>query len=467
MTTVDTIDDLAAAVAGEVLRPTDPGYAAHVVGFNLAVIHSPDVVVAATSRDDVVAAIRWAARRGVPIGVQATGHGESAPIDRGLLIDTSRMDGVRVDPDSRTAVVEAGAKWRAVIDAAAPHGLAPLNGSASDVGVAGYTVGGGLPVLGRTFGFAADHVVSAEVVTADGVVRLVDPDHEPELFWALRGGKSTAGIVTSLRFELMAVPSLYGGGIFFSGEHASELLEAYTSWTGGLPDEMNAALAFLRLPPLPEVPEPMRGRFVLHLRVAFVGEPADGDRLLAPMRAAAPVLLDTVQTMPYADVDRIYQDPDHPLPAQQSCSVIERWTADLRDLLLAHLGPASGSPLLMVELRGLGGALARTPRWPDAVDVRDADYVLISVGILDGPQAAAVPAAAAELHTALARQGHRRTMVNLHGRVGAGADRARAWAPDTYRRLQRIKATYDPADLLRFGHAVASDHGGATDGFPS
>ncbi|HSU11167.1 MAG TPA: FAD-binding oxidoreductase, partial [Pseudonocardia sp.] len=217
MSTASSLPDtiaLAAAVAGPVLVPGDPGFAEEVTGYNLAAVTAPAVVVGATSADDVAEAVRWAVATHRKVAVQATGHGLYADLGDTVLISTRRMDAVHVDPDTRTARVGAGARWRAVIDAAAPHGLAPLNGSSSTVGVVGYTTGGGLGPLSRSFGFAADHVRRLEIVTADGQVREVDPGRNADLFWAVRGGKGNLGIVTEIEFDLMPVARFYGGGIF-------------------------------------------------------------------------------------------------------------------------------------------------------------------------------------------------------------------------------------------------------------
>ncbi|NKX49516.1 FAD-dependent oxidoreductase, partial [Arthrobacter deserti] len=182
------IQELKNAVRGPVLLPGDAGFEQEVAGYNLAVVHRPDVAVGVTDAADVSAAMKWAAARRMPVGVQATGHGANQVMEHGLLMTTGRMQELDVDPARRTARVGAGVRWRQVIDAAVPHGLIGLNGSTTDAGVVGYTLGGGLPVLGRVFGFAADHVPSIDIATPDGQLRTVDARNEPELFGLLRGG---------------------------------------------------------------------------------------------------------------------------------------------------------------------------------------------------------------------------------------------------------------------------------------
>src|SRR5262245_60819713 len=201
----------------------DKGYEAEVGGFQTAVRHAPVVVVAASSVEDVVEAVRLARARDVRLAVQATGHGARAPAD-GVLVTTRRMSGVRIDPVARTAWVEAGARWSAVIEQAATHGLAPLAGSSPGVGAVGYTMGGGFGLLGRTFGYAADHVRALDVVTADGVARHVTATSEPDLFWALRGGGEPLAVVTSMEIALVPVPVVHGGGLHFDAAHGPAVL---------------------------------------------------------------------------------------------------------------------------------------------------------------------------------------------------------------------------------------------------
>ncbi|WP_328359406.1 FAD-binding oxidoreductase [Streptomyces sp. NBC_00445] len=444
-------------ILGPVLRPTDDGYADEVTGFNLSARHIPDVVVGATTPGDIVAAMRWAAATDTPVAVQGTGHGANFPIDNGLLINTSRMTDVQINPTQRTATIAAGAKWRHVLDAAAPYGLAALNGSSTDAGVIGYTLGGGLPILGRAYGYASDLVRSFHVVTPDGTLRETDATHEPELFWALRGGKGNVGVVTSLVTDLIPLTRILGGGIYCAGDHAEPLLRAWADWTTTVPTQMCSAFTLLRLPPLPAIPEPLRGRFWARVAIAWTGDPADGRRLLDPVRSAAPVVFDTVDEMDYTDVDSIYAEPQDPLPARESCALLAELTPEAVDTLLAHAGPAAPPdyPLLIVELRHMGGALARTTATEDAICARDASHLLETVAVIPNPEAAeAVETATAALNTAMAPYGTGRSMVNIHGRPGSESDRARAWTPEVYNRLRQDKATYDPKNLLRYGHTV-------------
>lgn len=451
--TADDVARLSEAVQGPVARPGDPGFDGEVAAFNAGTRHRPEVAVGATGAEDVAAVVRWAGEVGIPVGVQATGHGATRAIDAGVLISTARMQGLVVDPDSATVTLDAGVRWHAVIQAAAPYGLAPLNGSSGTVGAVGYVMGGGLPVMGRTFGWAADRVASFRLVTADGAVRQVDAGHDADLFWALRGGKASLGVVTSMTIGLVDVPRLFSGGVFYPGEHAPTLLHAFQVWSENLPETFNTSMALLRLPPLPMIPEPLRGKFLVHHRVAFVGEAADGERLMAPMRGLAPVILDDLADHPYTEIGHVHHDPQDPLPYQEGCAVFPAFGPAEVDAFLAAVGPDSGSPLLLAEVRVLGGALGRAPAAGSAIDHRDAAALAGFVGVPMGPAAAAIPAAMAAAVARLAPVASGRTFVNFHG-PAAQDNCALPWSDATSARLRAVKAAADPVQRFRFAHTL-------------
>jgi FAD/FMN-containing dehydrogenase len=449
----DVLDDLQLRVAGPVLAGDDPRLAAEVAGFNTAYTPRPVAVVGATCADDVAAAVRWAADRGHPVAVQSTGHGLVSDLAGSVLVTTRRLSAVAVDPVARTARVGAGVRWAQVIEAAAPHGLAPLNGSSSGVGVVGYTLGGGLGPMARRYGFAADHVRSVELVTADGGVRRVDAISDPELFWALRGGKGNFGIVTELEFDLVPVAGLHGGGVFFPGEAAAALLHAYRTWVETLPEETTTSIALLRLPPLPALPEPLRGRFVVHLRFAHLGPADEGAALLAPMRAVAPAIMDLVGDMPYAAVDSIHMDPVDPMPTWERGATLRALPAEAVDALLAAAGPDVEVPLIMVELRHLGGAVARPAPTPNAVAGRGAAFALFTLGPMAGPLVETVPALTQAVVDRMAPWAARGALLNFLG--SAGPDRVRRlWDDADLDRLLAVKRRLDPGGLFSTGHAL-------------
>ena len=449
------IDELREQVAGDVFVDGDEGFAGELAGFNLAITHAPLVAVGATGTADVCAAVSWAAANSLSVAVQATGHGSFQPYADCLLINTSRMTAIEIDEAAGTARVAAGVRWREVIDAAAPFGLAPLNGSSSGAGAVGYTTGGGLPLLGRTFGFAADNVTEFELVTADGIARRCAPDAEPDLFWAVRGGKGNFGIVTSLTVRLMPVSRIYGGAVIYDGSDARQVLAAYRDWVDTLPNEMNTSLAFERLPDLPFVPPPLAGKLTVHLLVAYVGDAAAGERLLAPIRGlGAPVLIDSVQEMSYTECDQINSDPADPLPFWGTGAPLAELPDDAVDALLAAVGPDADIPIVLAEIRQLGGALARQPEHPNAISGRGARFLLSCVGLLMPGLEAMVPAAGRGLVAAMQPWIGEGLLVNFLGDTTSKEEVAAIWSGPVYDRLLEIKARVDPANLFRHGHAL-------------
>jgi len=446
---------LAAAVAGSVLLPGEAGYDEERAVFNLNHELVPAVIVAAESAADVQAAVAFAAGQHRPVLVKTTGHQVVGPAPGAVVIATRRMNDVTVNAAGRTARVGAGAVWAEVIEEAAKAGLAPLSGSTPTVGVSGYTLGGGLsPTLGRSHGYAADHVRSLEVVTAGGALRHVDAETEPELFWALRGGKGNFGVVTALEFDLFPVPRLYGGGIYFPGERMADVLRAWAAWHPGTPETMISSFAVLRLPPRPELPEPLRGAFLVHLRIAYTGTAADGERMVAPLRAVAPAVLDTVADMPYTAVGSIHSDPQQPVPYYERGIMLREFPPQAQDELVELVGPGSGSTLTIAELRALGGAWDREPAVPNAVATRGMAYTVL--GVADGPleEEARLKQSVAALLDGLAPWQGGRRLVNFLAPEEA-ADAAAVYGPERYERLAAVKKSYDPANMFRVNHNVA------------
>ncbi|MGW0801361.1 FAD-binding oxidoreductase, partial [Streptomyces sp. NPDC002692] len=322
------------------------------------------------------------------------------------------------------------------------------------VGVSGYTLGGGLsPTLGRSHGYAADHVLSLEVVTADGELRHVDAESEPELFWALRGGKGNFAVVTALEFALFPVPRLYGGGLYFPGERMADVLGAWTAWHPGTPETMISSFAVLRLPPLPELPEPLRGAFTVSLRFAYTGTAEDGERLVAPLRTVAPAILDTVRDMPYSEVASIHNEPTEPLPYYERGIMLREFPEEAQEKLIELVGPESGTSMWIAELRALGGAWDREPAVPNAVATRGLPYSLLGVEVGPLSQEHQLKESVASLLEGMAPwQSDRRLVNNLAPEEAP--DAAVIYGPERYRRLAAVKSNYDPANMFRINHNV-------------
>lgn len=452
-TRLRTLDDLQRRVLGPVLQPGDGGYAAELAGFDLAVEQRPAVVVGATGAADVVAGVRHALDAGLAVGVQATGHGITVPADDALLVTTRRADAVRVDPTGRTAWVEAGAVWSRVLHEAAPHGLAPLAGSAPAVGVVSYTLGGGLGVLGRRWGFSADHVRRLDVVTADGLLRRVTADEHPDLFWALRGGGGNVGVVTGMEVALVELAELYGGGLFFPGEDAGEVLTALLAAGRDAPDEVSLSAAIMTFPDLPAVPPPLRGRWCCHVRVSATGSPARCEEVIASVRRAATPLVDTVRTMPVTEVGTIHNDPTTPLATNSRSLVLRTADDDTLAAILRHTGPHTS---FVIEVRQLGGALGREPAVPNAVGHRHGAYTVFATAYPHpGGPAASDGAAEQALLDDLRPWSDGGALVNFLAGPHVTTDDVRAaYEPDRWARLVEIKTAWDPDNVFRINHNV-------------
>jgi hypothetical protein len=449
------VDDLRSRVHGPVYTAGDDGMAAEVATWNVAIQHTPAVAVGATGGADVAAAVSWAVAHGLRVAVQATGHGPVRNAAGSLMITTRRMQGLAIDPDRRIARVQAGVKWIRVLEAAAEFGLTGLCGSSSDVGVVGYTLGGGMGSLGRKFGFAADLVQAVEIVTADGRLRRISADTEPELFWAVRGGKGNFGVVTALEIELVPVSSLFGGGIFFAGDDAPALLHRFRRWAPTLPEEVSTSIAILRMPPMDELPPPLRGRTVVHLRFAYVGDDhAEAERLLDPMKDVGTILLGYVGPMRTDEMDGIHMDPVDPLPAWEKGMLLTDFPEETADALLATVGPQLEIPLIMAEVRLMGGALGRPAKVPNAVPGRSGAFAVLVVGPGVPELAHVVPAIGKGVLAALGPWKAQESMINFLGDVSGPEEVAAAYPPATIGRLREVKRTVDPDGVFSFGHAL-------------
>lgn len=431
---------------GVALRPGDTGYEEARSGVQRAYLHRPSVAVRAAGVDDVRLAVRYAAERGLAVAVQATGHGLNVPTDGGVLIDTSRLAGVRVDPVARTAWAAAGTRWDQVIEAAGSYGLAPLSGSSPDVGVVGYTLSGGLGLLGRRFGYAADHVRRVELVTADGEFRSVTPD--TDLFWALRGGGGNFGVVTGLEFGLFPVAQFYGGGLYFATDHIPAVLRTYREWTATVPDRMTSSIGLIPLPNMPAVPEILRGRHVAHVRVAYAGTVEDGERLVAPLRALGPRLVDTLGEMPFMASGSIHNEPRQPRNFYCANAMLGEFDASAPDAVLDLVGPGTGV-FAVVQFNHLGAALARRPEVPNAVSWRDASFALRVVTLPEGPGRDSAHETANAVTRAVAPWTLGRSPSFVQGEQHAHELARECYEPATLVRLAALKARHDPANMFR------------------
>ena len=443
---------LADRIQGTVLTPGEPGFAAEAAAFNTAVVHTPDVIVAAVSPEDVAETVRFARAEGRPVTVQATGHGAHTPISGGVLISTRRLQRLEIDPDSRTATVGAGVRWDAVLQAAAEHGLTAICGSAPAVGVVSYLLGGGLGPLARSHGFSSDYLVGASLVTGTGETIEVNEKQHPDLLWALRGGKSGFGIVTEARVRLVELSTVYAGALFFDTEHIEQVLRAWLDWTTIADPEVTTSVALVRFPDLEVVPEPFRGRHLLSLRFAYPGSDDEGARLAEPLRTAAPVYLDMLGELPVEQLGDIHSDPDEPGPGWNRGLLLDPLDQDFATAFLGALGPATDAPFLAAELRHLGSATAVDVPEGSAVGGRDAAFTLVLIGVPDPALFEAVlPQAGDRVAEAIRPWVHPRTNINFAGHPATTEEFESAWPIASLPRLAALRRRYDPAGLFPFG----------------
>ena len=448
----DRVTELRSLVEGAVALPSDPAYA-RCAPWNVAVAVEPAVVVFARSARDVAETVRFAASVGCTVAVAATGHGALPVGPDSILLHTGEMTGCDVDPDARVARIGAGATWQHVLDAATPYGLAPLCGSSPSVGVVGFLTGGGIGPLVRTVGVSSDYVRAFELVTGSGDILRVTPEQHGDLFWGLRGSKSTLGIVTAVEIDLLLIPEFYGGAIYFAGSHAASVLHAWRRWSAGLPESVTTSVALLQLPELPDVPPPLAGRFTVAVRYVAVGDTGEALDLLTPMRAVAPALLDAVGVMPYAAIAAVHADPPHPMPVYENHTLLNRLTTETVDALLAVAGPDTGSLQTMTELRLLGGAFARPARHRSALCHRDAAYALTTIGAPVPEFAEAVTAHSRAVVGAAAPWSTGRQLPNF-APASDPARLARCYDEDTLYQLAALAERYDPAGVLRVGQVA-------------
>jgi UDP-N-acetylenolpyruvoylglucosamine reductase len=452
-----SVAELRHRLSGPVFLPGEPGYSEECSTFNLTTPLRPRVAVGAETVADVQAAVRFAAEHDLGIAIRGGGHIVAKQRQDVVLVNMSRMRAVSVDADARRVRFGGGALWQDVLDAAMPLGLAPMNGSSPTVGATGYLLAGGQsPCLGRSFGWAAEHIDALEVVTADGAPRRVTAEAEPELFFALRGTKGNFGIVTAVELELFPVTHIYGGGLWFAGEDVAEVLHTWREWAADIPNEMSSSVAIQRLPPDPALPAPLRGAFVVHVRIAYNGTAEAAEKLLVRLRNAAPTILDTIDDLTYAQAATIHLDPPMPLPyADRSCGLAEL-TAQSVDALVRVAGPQSDCKLVSIELRRLGGALDREPATPDAIPARGLPYQLFALGVGPEDQLPELRTQLAAVIDQLRPWADVRRSVSFLSPDEAVDQRGmrELYGAELYDRLARIKREYDPTNMFRVNHNI-------------
>jgi hypothetical protein len=413
--------------------------------WNLSVDQRPAAVVEAAGAEDVQTAVQFAAREGLRVAPQSTGHGAEVlgALDGALLLKTSRMRNVSVEPDRGLAIAQAGAQAGDVAVAAGAHGLAPVLGLSPTVGVTGLALAGGIGWLSRTYGLAANNVNALEVVLASGERRRVDAESEPDLFWALRGGGGRSAIVTSLEMRAHHLEVLYGGMMVWPAERVEDVLALFRELTTDAPDALSLVFRFIAVPDIEGPPPPLRGRKIVAVIAVNIGGEPD---CLAQLRALGGSIADTFKAIEPAELVRVAGDPEDPAPARGGGFMLET----MQEETVARLADATRSealsPLTILELRHLGGALATAPEGHGALGTLSGSYSVFAGGVADSPSAgAAVGGALDTLPETLAPWMAPRALLSS---ARGGTDPARGFDGDSWSRLRETERRHDPDGLI-------------------
>lgn len=448
-TVPDSLADLVASIRGRIVTPGEPGWDAARQAWNLAVDQRPALVAMPLDLDDVRAIVQHARHHRLGVAPQGTGHSAGAlgSLAETILLSTRRMRGVEIDATRRIARVQAGTLWHEVTEATSSFGMYPLSGSSPDVGVVGYTLGGGLSWLARQHGLACNQVTAIEVVTADGGVTRATPSEHTDLFWALRGGGGSFGVVTALEFTLFPYREVYAGKFLWPYERHLEILASWYAWTRSAPDAVTTSLRIMHFPPLDDLPPYLSGRSVIVVDGAFAGDVDAGRTAVAGLRELEPEL-DTWGPASPAALSHLHMDPEWPIPFAGDSALLGEIDAAGLDAFAAVVQP----PMMVGELRHLGGALSRVADGAGALGSLRGDYVILGGGVV-GDSSSEIDAALVRLRAATAAYETGALYPNFTERP---ADSSCFFTEADYARLQRIRMAFDPHELIVASHPITS-----------
>jgi hypothetical protein len=450
--TDEALRDLAARLPGQVSLPGDESWDEAHLAWARSVDQQPVAVVDVREACDVVAAVRCAIDAGLSVAAQPVGHGATTAITGTILLRTRGLREISVDPHRQIARVGAGVKWGELLAATAPHGLAGLAGSTPDTSVTGFSLGGGLSWFGRAHGLAAHSIRAIEVVDATGELRRVTADSDPDLFWAIRGGGGDFAIVTAIEVALFPAPTLYGGRMLWPIEMAWPVLHAYRDLAKTAPDELTLWTHLLRFPPIPQIPEFLRGKSFVSVEATYLGPVEDAKRLLAPLYEIPALYADTFGEMPVDKLGEIVQEPVEPSVSMESSGLLPELTDEAIEALLDVAGHRVQSPLVIVQLRQLGGALERGTDSDGPSGAISEQFSLFALGIPVTPElGVAIEGALAGVHDAMAPHLSGRTFFNF---LGYRDDPSTAFTPDALARLRSTKRAVDPRGVIRSNRPV-------------
>ena len=441
---------LPSEIEGRIIRPDDPDYDETRQILSGVYDRRPAVIVRAANADDVARVVRFARETGIELAVRAGGHSNAghSSTDGGIMLDLRDMDGLEIDPESRTAWAEGGLTAGAVTSQLAEHGLAIPFGDTGSVGIGGLTLGGGVGYLVRKHGMAIDNLIAAEIVTADGELLRVDAGHHPDLFWAIRGGGGNYGVVTRFQFRLQPLDGIVGGMLVLPA--TPETIAGFIAAAEAAPDELSTIANVMSAPPMPFLPEEAHGKVVILAMLAYAGDAADAGRVLAPFRELAEPLADMLRPMSYPDMFPP-EDPNYHPTAAATTMFVDRVDRGTAETILQFL-ESSDATMRVAQLRVLGGAMARVPADATAFAHRSSP-IMVNLAAFYGPDDRARREEWVADFAAALNQGNPGAYVNFL--TDEGPERVRAAYPGaTWDRLASVKARYDPTNLFRLNQNV-------------
>jgi len=450
-----TLSDLRGQVRGEVVVPGDADYEDARLVHNGMIDRRPAVVVRVANAGDVMATVNYARENGLQLSIRGGAH--SGPgfgtNDGGVVVDFSRMRGVRVDPSAKTARAEGGVTWGDFNAATHAFGLATTGGIISTTGVAGLTLGGGIGYLSRGCGLSLDNLVSVDVVTADGQMVIANEGQNEDLFWAIRGGGGNFGVCTSLEFRLQPVRDVYWGPMFYEIEETDNILRFYRDFIKTAPDEMGAFPAFQIAPPLPFIPEDRHGDMFVAIVACWAGALEEGERRFAPFHEVAKVTAEHVGPVPYPAINAAF-DGLFPRGIRQYWK--GNFVKELTDeAIAAHVehGPNAPTVSSTMHLYPIDGACHRVGPDATAFGHRDANFSMVVVSAWDDPADDAANIQWVRGYSdAIAPYSEKGGYINFMDEDDA--NRVEANYGNNYDRLVKVKRTYDPGNLFRVNQNI-------------
>ena len=437
---------------GAVHLPGDPAYDMARSPWNLQVSDHPAAVAYPAIPEEVAEVVRAAADAGLSVAAQGTGHGAPAlegRLSEAVLLRTSAMNEMHVDAEHRIARVGAGVLWGDLAEAAGAHGLATLHPSSPDVGVAGYSIGGGIGWYARRLGLQCNAVTAVELVLADGTFVRATPENEQELFWAIRGGGTPLGVVCALEFRLHQLETVVAGALAWDWTQVEDVLPRWVAWCEQAPDEVTTSFRLLDVPDTAALPAAIRGRRLAIIDGAVSGDDAFAAHVLAPLRALAPEV-DTMDRVAAASLVRLHLDPEGPVPAYASSTLVSGLPDAAIAAIIEAAGPRSGNRLAMAELRQLGGALSRPAPGGGILSSLDGSFLALGVGL--EPDPAAWPQQREDAARFLAAVEPWATGRKYLPMVDESSDTRKAFAPDVHARLSAVRLAVDPHGLFMAPH---------------